>query len=70
MNIFLFSDGEIIIDNKMDLLNIDTSSKQISGDKDSGASSSEFFHNQISLSLFHISMHRRDNEILFLQSLG
>jgi len=70
MNIFFFSDGEIVVNDQVDLLDINTSSKQISGNEDSGASSSEFFHDEISLGLFHVSVHRRDNEVLFLKLLG
>jgi len=70
MDILFLAYGEIVIDNQVNLLNIDTSSKKISGNENSGTSSSKFFHNEISLVLLHISVHGRNNEIFFLEFGG
>ena len=49
--------GEIVVDDERNLLNIDSSSEQIGGDENSGRSRSELLHDDLSLSLFHISVH-------------
>jgi len=51
-------------------LDIDTSGQEISGDKDSGSTSSELSHDQISLVLVHFTVHVGDGEVLLLKLGG
>lgn len=51
----------------MNLLDIDSSGEQVGGDQNSSSTSSEFFHDQISLFLIHGSVHWGNYELLFLQ---
>jgi hypothetical protein len=57
MNVVLLSVWELVVDNKTNLLYINTSSKKISGDQYSSGTSSELLHDGVSLLLFHLSMH-------------
>jgi len=70
VDVLFLGKRKIVIDNKGNLLNIDTSGEQIGGDEDSGSTSSEFSHDQISLVLIHITVHAGDGEVLFLELFG
>ena len=53
----IFSIGwQIIIDDQGDLLDINTASQQIGGNKDTGRTRSELTHNDIALFLVHVTM--------------
>jgi hypothetical protein len=47
---------QIIVDDERDLLYIDSSGQEISGDQDSRGTRSELLHDDVSLFLFHVSM--------------
>ena len=66
--VFLFV-WELVVNNKSDLLNINTSCKKIGGDENSGSTGSGFLHNGISLDLIHLTMHGRDSKIIFVHGL-
>ncbi len=51
MEVVLFPDGEVVVDDQRDLLDIDTSCKEIGGDKHSGGSCPEGVHNLVALEL-------------------
>jgi len=61
---------KIVVDNKLDLLNIDTSSKKIGGDQNPGRSGSEFVHNLVSVSLLLSPVDKRNNKVLVRHGLG
>lgn len=63
MNVVLTVGGEIVVDDKGDLLNIDTTGKEIGSDQDTGRSGTELLHDDITLSLVHVSVHGRDSEV-------
>ena len=69
VNVVFFFEWELVVDNESDLLNIDTSGQQISGDKNSCGSSSEFLHDCVSLHLIHFTVHSRYSEILLVHVL-
>jgi hypothetical protein len=69
MNVVLLFVWELVVNNKSNLLNINTSCKKIGGDENSGSTSSEFLHNGISLDLIHLTMHSRDSKIIFVHCL-
>ncbi len=54
--VFLF-EREFVVDNETNLLDINSSCKQISGNEDSGGSSSEFLHDHVSFDLVHFTVH-------------
>lgn len=61
---------ELVVDDESDLLDVDTSGEQVSGDEHSGSSSSELLHDHFSLELVQVSVHGGNNEVLALHSLG
>jgi len=44
VDVGLFLKRQVVVDNEIDLVNVDTSGEKISGDQNSGCTSSEFFH--------------------------
>jgi len=69
MDVVLLSVWELVVDDETNLLDIDTSSKKISGDQNSSGTSSELLHDGVSLLLFHLSMHGRHGEIVIVHGL-
>ena len=57
MNIVLFAERKFIVDYETNLLDINTSSKQVCGNEYSHSALSELLHDDISLLLLHFSMH-------------
>ena len=62
--------GQVVVDDKGDLLNIDTASPDISGDEDSGVALSEVLHNAVTLLLGHLAVHGRNGEVGFTHLVG
>jgi hypothetical protein len=60
---------ELVVDDKSNLLDIDTSGEKISGDEDSGGTSSELLHDRVSLDLVHLSVHSGHSEVVFVHGL-
>ena len=54
--VFLF-ERKLVVDNETYLLDVNSSCEQVSGDEYSGGSSSELFHDHVSLDLVHFSVH-------------
>lgn len=57
VDVVLTGGGQVVVDDERNLLNIDSSGEQIGGDENTGRSGSELLHDDLSLSLFHISVH-------------
>lgn len=70
MDVVLSVGGQVKVDDQRNLLDIDTSGKQIGGDEDSRRTGSEGLHNDISLGLLGLSVHGRDGEVSLGKSLG
>lgn len=65
VDVVLFLHGELVVDNETDLLDIDTSGEQVSGDEDTNSTGSELLHHDFTLLLVHLTVHTGDDEILF-----
>mmetsp|Transcript_109840 Transcript_109840/g.317569 ORF Transcript_109840/g.317569 Transcript_109840/m.317569 type:complete len:288 (-) Transcript_109840:444-1307(-) len=66
----VFSVGrEVKVDDQRNLLDIDTTGQKIRGDQDTGGTSAEFPHDNITFALVHISVHARDGEVALLHFL-
>lgn len=65
VDVVLFLHGELVVDNETDLLDIDTSGEQVSGDEDTNSTGSELLHHDFTLLLVHFSVHAGNDEILF-----
>lgn len=48
---------QFVVNNESNLLDIDTSGQQVSGNENSGGASSEFLHDHVSLHLVHLAVH-------------
>ena len=62
--------GEIVVDDQRDLLDIDTTGQKVSGNQDTRRTGSEFLHNQVTLSLVHVTVHGRDGEVTSGELIG
>lgn len=61
----VFTDArQVVVDDERDLLDIDTTSQQVSGDQDTRRSTTELLHDHVTLALVHFSVHGRDGEVL------
>jgi len=54
VHVVLLPHGELVVDDESDLLDIDTTGEQVSGDEDAGGSLTELLHDEISLALLHV----------------
>lgn len=57
VDVVLLLEGELVVDNESNLLDINASSQEIGGDENSCRASSEFLHDHVSLELVHLSVH-------------
>ena len=64
MDVVFFLHRQLVVDNETDLLDINTSGKQISGDKDTDGTGSELLHHDFTLLLVHLTVHAGDDEVL------
>lgn len=58
------------VDDKGDLLDVDTSGEQVGGNENSGRSGSELLHDDLSLTLVHVTVHGGDGELSLVELLG
>jgi hypothetical protein len=70
VDVVLLGSGEIVVDDQRDLLDVDTSGQKVGGDQDSGRTGSELLHDDLSLSLVHVSVHGRDGELSLVEFGG
>lgn len=70
VDVVLAVGGEIVVNDKGNLLNVDTTSQEIGGDQDTRRTGTELLHNQITLSLVHVTVHGGDGEITGSQLVG
>jgi len=64
MDVVLLLLGKLEVDNESDLLDIDTTSEHISGDKDTHGTRSELLHHDFTLLLVHLTVHAGNDEVL------
>lgn len=70
VDVVLLGGGEIVVDDQRHLLDIDTSSEQVSGDEDSGRTGSELLHDDLSGGLVHVTVHGGDGEVSLVELLS
>jgi hypothetical protein len=63
VNVVFAVGRQVIVDDKGNLLNIDTTGEEISGNEHTRRSRAELLHDDITLSLVHITVHGRHGEI-------
>ena len=64
VNVVLLLHRKLVVDDKTNLLHIDTSSEQVCRDQDSYGSRSELLHYDFTFLLVHLSVHAGDHEVL------
>lgn len=69
VDVVLLLEGQLVVDDQTDLLHIDTSGKQISGDEHTDRAGTELLHHNVSLELVHLTVHDRDGEIVLSHGL-
>lgn len=64
VDVVLLLVGELVVDDETDLLNVDTSGKEISGDQDTDGTGTELLHDDITTELVHLTVHNADGEVV------
>ncbi|KAI6772526.1 hypothetical protein HG530_003484 [Fusarium avenaceum] len=70
VDVVLTVGGEIVIDDQGNLLDIDTTGEKVSGDQDTRRTGSELLHNQVTLTLVHVTVHGGDSEVTSSELVG
>jgi hypothetical protein len=70
VDVVLLGGGKVVVDDQRDLLNIDTTGEQVGGNEDTGRSGSELLHDDLTLSLVHVTVHGGNGELSLVQLLG
>lgn len=70
VDVVLTVGGKVVVDDQGDLLDIDTTGQQISGDQDTRRAGTELLHDQVTLSLVHVTVHGRDSEVTGSELVG
>jgi hypothetical protein len=70
MDVVLAVGGQVVVDDKGDLLDIDTTGEQVGGDQDTGRSGTELLHDHVTLGLVHVAVHGRDGEVTGSELVG
>ncbi len=70
MDVIFAVGGKIVVDDERHLLHIDSTSQKISSDQNTRRTGSELFHDQVTLALIHVAVHRRHGEVTTGELLG
>ena len=70
MDVVLAICREVVVDDKGDLLHINTTGEQVSGDEHTRGAGSELLHDDIALCLVHVAVHGRDGEVASSELVG
>ncbi|KAI7165319.1 ATP-dependent RNA helicase [Hortaea werneckii] len=54
---------KVVVDDQRNLLHVDTTGKQVSGDQDTGRARAELLHDHVTLALVHVTVHGRHGEV-------
>jgi len=64
MDVVLLLEGELVVDNEADLLDIDTSCEEIGSDQHTDGTATELLHDDVTLDLVHLTVHDRHGEVV------
>lgn len=70
MEVVLLLLREVVVDDDRDLLDVDTTGKEIGGDEDTSLAIAELLHDGVALILTHISVQGRDSKVLTKERLS
>jgi len=64
VDVVFLLEGQLVVDNETNLLHINTSGKQVSGDEYTDGAGTELLHDNVSAELVHLTVHDRDSEVI------
>ena len=70
VNVVLTVGGKVVVDDQGDLLDIDTTGQEVSGDQDTRGTGTELLHDHITLTLLHVTVHSGDSEVTSSELVG
>ena len=70
MDVVLAVGGQVVVDDQGDLLDIDTTGQEVSGDQDTRGTGTELLHDHITLTLLHVTVHSGDSEVTSSELVG
>jgi len=70
VDVVLAVGGEIVVDDKGNLLDVDTTGEEVSGDQDTGRTGTELLHDNVTLALVHVTVHGGDGEVTGSELVG
>lgn len=70
VNVVLTVGGQVVVNNKRDLLDINTTGQKVSGDEDTRRTRAELLHDNITLALLHVTVHGRDGKVTSSELVG
>lgn len=70
VDVVLLGGGEVVVDDERNLLDIDTTGKEVGGNEDTRRTGTELLHDDLTLSLVHVAVHGRDGELALVELLG
>ena len=70
VDVVLAVGGKVVVDDKGDLLDVDTTGEEVSGDQDTGRTGTELLHDNVTLALVHVTVHGGDGEVTGSELVG
>lgn len=70
VDVVLAVGGKVVVDDQGNLLDVDTTGQKVSGDQDTGRTGTELLHDQVTLSLVHVTVHGGDSEVTGSELVG
>ena len=70
VNVVLTVGGQVVVDDQGNLLDVDTTGQQVSGNQDTRRTGTELLHDNVTLGLLHVSVHGRDSEVTGSELVG
>jgi len=64
VDVVLLLEGQLVVDHETNLLHINTSGKQVSGDENADGAGTELLHDNVSAELVHLTVHDGDSEVI------
>lgn len=65
MDVRLLAEREVVVNNEVDLVDVDTTGQEIGGNEHTRSTSSELLHDEVSVLLGHFTVHGGDGHVLF-----
>lgn len=70
VDVVLAVSRQVVVDDQGNLLNVDTTGQEVSGDQDTRGARAELLHDKVTLGLVHVTVHSRDGEVTSSELVG